>query len=1049
MAVALAGTSAVFARTPGATEVRSEPVATDAAGLPDLDAANGLLNRGLYDLAEPEYRRVLAGDVSGPAAQIARYGLAVCLFRLDRCDAAIDELQALAGDSDFDFAAEVGVMLGRCLLRTDRPAEAAAAFKRVGAAHADNKLAPEALAGAVEALYRAGDYAACRAQAETARTRITEKRLRDRTLYFLALAEAAESDHAAAMQTLTALLDGKPEAGLQPSARLLLGRCAAAQGQDTAALSAFQAVADDGPVELAKAADLAAAEVNYRAGNADEADALLERVLSGEAAPDVRTRALVLRGHVRFELGRYADALSAFQSAASVAPDDSDLPYWIAKCNLRLGNAAEATSEFEKLLQAHPDAPTALAAEYDHAVALLNQSRLAEARAALAAFLTEHGQHELAPEALHLATVAAYRDGDDAACLQLCREFQRRYASHKLAADTLLLAVEAADRTEQWENVTTLGTAFLKSHADDPRTADVAFRAGLAARHQGKDEAAEQYLSRLVTSDDVPDRFAPAALALGDIAFQRGAWAAADHWLTRYLASAPRPQAGDDALLKRGIARARLDNPKGAVADFDALLAEWPQSTHVARAQFERGQALMKAGDAAAAESAFAQARTTSADAQLGSLAAYQQAVLALQSGDHDRAIELFTQVIAAGDSTQRSGEALFQRGQCRLATGDAAAAEADFATLIEQYRQHARGDAAHAWRVVALARAGKPQAAIDAYARLDAGTRSRLDGQTKAAALAEYAWALRETKQAAEAAKAYAALLALPDVPANLRSDAELAAAELAIDAEGCPAAHDRLVQLVDSPRHAVSGPVRARALLRLGLCAADAEDWADADDRLGALLKAFPSSPYTCTALLQCGQANLRLGRPTAALEQLQRVVSEFADDPQAASARLRLGECFAALQRWVESERVLDDFLERSPDDPRWYEAQFGIGWARENQERRDEAIAAYRAVVDRHQGPTAARAQFQIGECLFAQGDLDAAARALLKVDILYAYPQWSAAALFEAGRCFEQMNRRAEARTQFEAVIERFEDSQWARAAADRLPRLAEGAVAGH
>jgi TolA-binding protein len=97
-----------------------------------------------------------------------------------------------------------------------------------------------------------------------------------------------------------------------------------------------------------------------------------------------------------------------------------------------------------------------------------------------------------------------------------------------------------------------------------------------------------------------------------------------------------------------------------------------------------------------------------------------------------------------------------------------------------------------------------------------------------------------------------------------------------------------------------------------------------------------------------------------------------------------------------------------------------------------------MAEYARVVADHDGATAARAQFQIGQCLFAQGKHADAATELLKVDILYAYPEWSAAALYEAGRCLMAANRPAEARAQFEAVRDRFPDSQWAGLAAQRL-----------
>ena len=116
--------------------------------------------------------------------------------------------------------------------------------------------------------------------------------------------------------------------------------------------------------------------------------------------------------------------------------------------------------------------------------------------------------------------------------------------------------------------------------------------------------------------------------------------------------------------------------------------------------------------------------------------------------------------------------------------------------------------------------------------------------------------------------------------------------------------------------------------------------------------------------------------------------------------------------------------------------------------ENQGRFSEAIEAYRDVVEHHEGPTAARAQFQIGECLFALRDFKQAVRELLRVDILYAYPEWSAPALFEAGRCFEELGDPIEARSQYKLVQERYGQTEWASLAGKRLGALERSRVPG-
>ena len=189
-------------------------------------------------------------------------------------------------------------------------------------------------------------------------------------------------------------------------------------------------------------------------------------------------------------------------------------------------------------------------------------------------------------------------------------------------------------------------------------------------------------------------------------------------------------------------------------------------------------------------------------------------------------------------------------------------------------------------------------------------------------------------------------------------------------------------------------------------------------------------------------------KTGEHRRAAAHLDRVVEKFASDAVYGPSLLRLGECQAVMQHWTKSERAFATYLERFGNSEHWFQAQFGVGWARENQRRYDVAIEAYTTVAERHQGPTAARAQFQIGECLFAKKEYEPAVRALLKVDVLYAYPEWSAAALYEAGRCFEHLSKPAEARDQFTRVTETYGDTKWAKMATQRLAQVSASSIPG-
>ncbi|MCB9849703.1 MAG: tetratricopeptide repeat protein [Phycisphaerales bacterium] len=1048
--LALPAATAHAATKPGASEIRTTESKT-AQTVRQLDAANGLLQRGMYDLAEAEYRGVLAARPDAATQQSAEYGLGVCLFRLGKYADAIDVLAPLSEATNFEFAAEVGVMLGRSLAALGRNADAVAAFDTVAQRSGKHELAATASAGAIDALYRAGDYDAILKRAPRVLRQLDAGAVRQRVQFIQALCELNTGDYTGAETHLTALLENDLDAAMAGQARLIVGQCAARRGAYEDAVKWFAGVLESKDASLHAEAQLASADALYRSGKSKAAEVAVDAMLRGDTDEKLAARAQYLKGRLQFDAGEYADARAAFVLVqTSDAVDAGDLGYWIAKCALRAGDATKAAELLTRLHAEHPDCAMAAEAEYDRAVALIACERSAEATNVLDEFRTRFAKHVLAAGALHLQAVAAQRAGDMNACSDRSADFLKAYPDDPSAADVQLLAGQCAYGAENWADVIANFAVFVKRFAEDPRATDAAYRAGLAAYRLARYDDAEQWFGRLPQGDALAEKYAPAALALGDIAFQRSDWENAERWLSVYLSQNAVTDAGDDALLKRGLALRKLARQRDALADFEALLANRPNSPHRGRAQVERGELLAELGDSDAAQQAFAEVARSGDGGELASLATYQRAVLAMQAGEYAQAVKLLTEMLESEGTSGRSAEALYQRARCRMALGEYAEAVADFAKLREAYPDSTRAVAAQAWTVAALARQDQAADALAAYDQINQSDWGKLDSATRSVVTQERAWALRTTGDVRGADEAYATLLAMPDVAGDTRAHAELAVAEIAIDRDGCDAAADRLQRLTaNAATSDLPSSVRERALYRVGLCALQGEHWEDAQNAFNSLLTDYPESSYRDAARVYCGEAAAQRGRYSEAQALLEPVVEACGDDALCAPAMLRLGEALAAQQRWLRSEQVLTDYLKRYADDPAWYQAQFGIAWAREHQERYADAMVAYREVVARHQGATAARAQFQIGECLFAQGEHEEAVRELLKVDILYDYPEWSAAALYEAGRCFEQMGRRVDARKQFEAVLERYQDSQWAKPAEERLPKLTASAVPGH
>jgi TolA-binding protein len=434
-------------------------------------------------------------------------------------------------------------------------------------------------------------------------------------------------------------------------------------------------------------------------------------------------------------------------------------------------------------------------------------------------------------------------------------------------------------------------------------------------------------------------------------------------------------------------------------------------------------------------------------DARFAPYALNHLASIASRRGDFAKAADLLEKAAQRDCGEDLTAGATLQRGMMLMADHRFTEAEAAFTKFLSRYASHPRAAEARTQRAIALSRQNKHQQAIDGMAEIKPTDLADIDPGLRAAVGYEKAWCLRELGRNEDAAKAYRELLeasAGGELP--LRAQLELAGLESNAKrwSEAASILRSLRGELRTAP--AADADLKEQVTYRLALCESELGNTKEAVELFAEFLGGFPESPLVASASYQAGEALLKLGRYEESAKAFTRVTDRFPDDPLTGPALLRLGDCLASAQRWPASERAFSDYLERFPSAEPWFQAQFGIGWAREHQQRYAEAIDAYQTVVARHKGPTAARAQFQIGECLFAQEKFEDAARELLKVDILYAYAEWSAPALYEAGRCFERLGKGGDARTQFSQVLDQHGGTRWAELASQRLAELSSAAI---
>ncbi len=1024
-----------------AGESRSPSTPSTADTHRTIVTGNGLLHRGLYELAAKEYRAFLADHSDQAQSSDARYGLGICQFRLSQYGEALATLAKIDGAGGFPFAADVDTMIGQCHLALGQFTEASDAFQNVLRRFAEHPLADEAAAGNVEALYRAGKHEEAIEQCSDLLSDHPQSPLRWRALLFGGLAKMAGGNHAEAAGDFGLIVESAGDQELVAQSKILAAQCHHQAGAMEMARRLYRSIIEAGGIGQTDAL-YGLALISLREGQPDRTRKYAERLIHDDGGSPLVGSARFLIGRGWFDEGEYGRASEIFESLVDEGFGRQDeAVYWLSKCLLRTNEPESAKQWLSRLATEYPTSSVLGEANYDLG---LSQYRLGEYEACIremTSFRERYADHSNAADALQLMALAEHQQKNYRKSVEHCESFIRNYPAHAAVADVTFLLAENLFLGDRLEEAVSAYAQYLSFKPGDNESAKARYRLGLAHYRLGQFVEAESNLAPFANATDSVE-FRGAYYVLGDIAFQLKKWKQAERLLTIYMEGQATLGQADDALFKLALSAQRLSQYSQALAHLDRLLAEFPDSVHRDHAAFERGQALLSLGETQTAKSAFTGAAELK-DASIRLHAANHLGTLALQNGEFEVAARHFREV--ADDCTDEKvrSHARYHEGVARLGEGKFEQAAAVFRELVKAGESLDASLSPRAQLATALSRLNQCEEALGIIAQLERGDSSSMPASVRQSVLYEKAWCLKQMGRHDDAADAYRSLAGNAD-RSDLRAHGALELASLLMERGDYSAAAPPLRELHERVANgALTIPMALAAPLsyRLGVCEFELGRYSESAAALSGFAERFASSPLIASASYFCGEALYRLGRIDDAAQHFRVVVDDYSSDEGCAAALLRLGDCATSKQEWMRAERLFSEYLERFGERAQWYQAQFGMGWARENSGRYEEAVAAYGALIERHQGPTAARAQFQIGECLFAQKRHVEALSEFLKVDILYGYPEWSSAALYEAGRCFELLSNPSKAGEQFRQVVEKYGDSEWAKLAAQHLTTL--------
>jgi TolA-binding protein len=501
-----------------------------------LNYADALFGRKLYDLAVPEYEKFIGLYPGSPDRASALFYLGESYRALDRSSAARTSFQ--------------GVL-------TDFP---------------ESEFAGPASYGLAEIFFNEKDYASALPLFHRAAAKVKASALALSARYFEGRCLETLDRKDEARDIYQQVIEVKNPNPFRDDARLAVGAIFLEKGRKADALKQFEALAGEttkAPLKAeatVRAGLLALDLAQSEKGNTDKemtakATALLQK---GRKLPEAgRWSGVAAVGLLRLEYqaGQYAQAVADYQRSKEQVPTEmrAEMMLLAANSQRQLSHFKEAQDLYRQIIQKYPGGEEAKDAQYQHLIALYNANDPA-LRDQIDQFIKDNPTGEHADQAKLLKAEALYKEHDFAAAASLYDGLQGSKLSAKLRA----------------ESAFKLGWCFVQTKA--PEKAIEAFTYFLQA---------------------FPDHAqAPSALAQRGLAYQETkqyerALADLDALLTKF----PQAHEREAALQQKALVLGQTDNAKGMTAAFQQLLKGFPKSAAAAQAHYYIGKAAFEAKD--------------------------------------------------------------------------------------------------------------------------------------------------------------------------------------------------------------------------------------------------------------------------------------------------------------------------------------------------------------------------------------------------------------------------------------------------------------------
>lgn len=1021
-------------------------------GIRQYRAAAALYDRGLYDLAIDEWKKFVESYPNHERNTHGRHYLGISYFQTSDHKSAAAQFTQVLAVRNFQLAEQATLYLGVSQLNLGRAGErgqldqALSTLTSLTRNYPRGDFRAEGLYYLAEAQYE--NNAKSDAAASYARLikDFANHSLAADAMYALGVTQEELNQPDAAERTFATFLQHFSDHDLATEVSMRRGEALFQKQDYAAAAKLFQAAAATPGFEFADHALVRQASCLARQEKYSDAAQLYaevpRRFTKSEQIPFARLEG----GKCYYLAGDFSSARRSLESIAATGGEvGAEAAHWVSQCHLREGNAAAALTVVEAALRNDPG-KIAVDLMLDRADALYAMGdRRGEAMEAFAKIAEEYANHPAAEQAMYMASFSAHEAEKYRDAIRFSSAYLSKFPQGDLMADVLYVAAESQLQLRQFEQASDAYQELIDAFPRHAKIEDWKVRQALAVYAQDKPQQAVAVLEPLARTLQDSAKKAQAFYLLGAsfnklassekaIAALTSSLNADSNWrqaadarlelaaayrvagelsnAKAQLTELTRGQHDDERLAKAHYLLGEIaydaQDYQTASGEYQLVINQWPRTTVAASALYGLAWTQFSARDFAGAEQTANRAIQSAADDEARNRARYVRGLARKSQSKFDEAIEDLQAFASSATNEAERLDALYELGRCLTSQEQFDDAKQVFASILKTNPNYSAADRVRYELAWSFKDAGNDEDAAKQFSTLVENNADSPLAPEALHNLGEYYYEQEDFKQAA--AKYYSAEQKVKElVQANI----------------------------LTAERGQELG---AKATHKLGWCYYRQDDFTNAEKTFAYQLRAYPSADLADDARFMQGECYFKQNNYEKALGILAKI--EDVSNPQfVAFARFHAAQAANQLERYDAALAALSQSEDLFAEYDLAPEATFERGFALNYQGKPDEALAVFEQVTTMTNREVAARARFMVGEVYYAKREYQEAIRNFFRAAYGFGYPKWQAASHFEAGRCFEALNKPQEALESYREVVNNFAESDQASQAQDRIKAL--------